>query len=95
MTTVGLDHIYVLVVNPLSVTPTKVNFTGDGQTKTLVAAENGTTAWTGTSSDTAVATVSQGSPSTNFIVTSVGSGSCKVTIADAAGNSVKVKVTVP
>jgi len=95
VTTVGQNHIYVLVVNPLSVTPTKLQFTGFGQTKTLVAAENGTTAWTGTSSNTSIATVSQASPSSNFTVTSVGSGSCNVTIADAVGNSVKVSVTVP
>lgn len=95
VTTVGQGDIYVLVLDPLSVVPTKVTFTGDGQTKTLVATENGTTSWTAVSSNAAVATVAQGSPSSNFIVTSVGSGSCKVTIADAVGNSVKVKVTVP
>lgn len=95
LTTVGLDNIYVLVVNPLSVAPAKVTFTGLGQTKTVVVTENGTTSWTATSSNTAIATVAQDSPNSNFIVTSVGSGTCKVTFADAVGNSVKVKVTVP
>ena len=88
VTTVGQQHIYVLIVNPLAVVPTNVKFTDIGQNDTA-------TAWTATSSNTAVATVTKGSPSSNFTVTSVGSGSCKVTIADAAGNSVKVKIAVP
>lgn len=95
VTTVGQQHIYVLIVNPLAVVPTNVKFTGIGQNDTVTVTENGTTAWTATSSNTAVATVTKGSPSSNFTVTSVGSGSCKVTIADAAGNSVKVKIAVP
>jgi streptogramin lyase len=95
VTTVGQNHIYVLVINPLTVNPRKLSFTGLGQNKNLTVSENGTTSWTATSSNTGVATVAQGSPNSKFIVTSVGSGSCKVTIADASGNSVKVKVTVP
>jgi virginiamycin B lyase len=95
VTVVGGQHIYVLIFNPLSVAPTKLNFTGIGQNKNLVVTENGTTSWTASSSNTAVATVAQGSPDSKFVVTSVGAGSCKVTIADANGNSVKVKVTVP
>ncbi len=95
VTTVGQNHIYVLIVDPLSVTPHKIAFTGTGQNVTVTVSEHGTTSWTAKSSNTSVATVMQGSQNSKFIVTSVGSGSCKVTIADAAGNSVKVKVTVP
>ncbi|HEY7980921.1 MAG TPA: hypothetical protein VID19_05510 [Candidatus Eremiobacteraceae bacterium] len=95
VTTVGQNHIYVLVINPLSVTPHKLMFTATGQNLTVTVSEHGTNSWTAKSSNTLVATVMQGSPSSKFIVTSVGPGSCKVTIADAAGNSVKVKVTVP
>jgi streptogramin lyase len=95
VTVVGGQHLYVLIVDPLTVVPTKLNFAGIGQNKNLVVSENGTTSWTASSSNTAVATVAQGSPNSKFIVTSVGAGTCKVTIADANGNSVKVKVTVP
>jgi streptogramin lyase len=95
VTTVGQNHIYVLVIDPMKVTPRKIAFTGIGQNVTVTVSEHGTSSWTAKSSNTAVATVMQGSPGSKFIVTSVGSGSCKVTIADAIGNSVKVKVTVP
>jgi streptogramin lyase len=95
VTTVGQNHIYVLVVDPLKVTPHKIAFTGTGQNVTVTVIEHGTNSWTAKSSDTSVATVMQGSQNSKFIVTSVGPGSCKVTIADAVGNSVRVKVSVP
>ncbi|MBV9648495.1 MAG: hypothetical protein JO043_13595 [Candidatus Eremiobacteraeota bacterium] len=87
-------EIAVLVVHPIKVTPNKLSFSGLGQTKTLSVSENGATSWTATSSNTAVATVAQGSSKSLFNVTSVGAGSCTITISDGADNSVAVKVTV-
>ncbi|HET9343952.1 MAG TPA: hypothetical protein VFO25_13675 [Candidatus Eremiobacteraceae bacterium] len=91
--TVG-GHVDVLVFNPMTVTPKSLTFTSTGLTKNVTVAENGVSAWTATSSNTAIATVAQGGMANVFKVTSVGVGTCKVTIADGAGNSVAVKVTV-
>ena len=91
--TVG-GHIDVLVFNPMTVTPRSLKFTGTGLTKSVTVTENGVTAWTATSSNSAVATVAQGGSSSTFKITSAGVGTCKVTIADGAGNSVAVKVSV-
>lgn len=87
--------INVYIPNPLSVTPKSLTFTGNGQMKTLTVTESGTHAWTAASSDTTVATVAQGGRANQFVVTSVGSGKAMITVADAVGNSFKVKVTVP
>jgi streptogramin lyase len=92
--TVGGGHIDVLVFNPMKVTPTKLTFTMTGQMTSVTLSEHGTSSWTATSSNTAVATVAQGNKNNVFNVTSVGVGSCKINIADANGNSVNVKVTV-
>jgi streptogramin lyase len=91
---VGGGHIDVLVFNPMTVSPLSLSFTAVGQTKSVTVTEKGTTAWTATSSDVAVATVRQGSPSATFVVKSVGAGKCRVTISDGATNSVSVKVNV-
>jgi streptogramin lyase len=91
--TVG-GEIDVLVSNPLKVRPTKLQFTAPNQSQTLSVSEKGTSKWTAASSNTSVATVSQGSLNSSFNVTSVGVGSCKITISDSAGNSATVKVTV-
>lgn len=88
-------NIYVLVFDPMTVTPTKLNFGSIGQTKTVTVSQNGVTSWNAKSSNTAVATVAHGGSNTTFKVTSVGSGTCKVTIDDGALNSVAVKVMVP
>jgi virginiamycin B lyase len=90
----GIGEIDVLVTNPMTVTPTALSFSAPGQKKTVSVSEHGTTSWTATSSNTAVAKVAQGGSKSSFNVTSVGKGSCKITISDAAANSVAVKVTV-
>jgi streptogramin lyase len=87
------DDIDVLILNPLEVKPNELTFGATGQMQTLTATEKGTTSWTATSSNKAVATVSPGSSNT-FTVTSAGLGRCKITVADAVGNRVTVKVTV-
>jgi streptogramin lyase len=84
----------VLVTNPMTVTPTKLSFSAPEQKKTVSVSERGTTSWTAKSSNTAVATVTQGSSKSSFDVTSVGKGRCKITISDSVGNRVAVKVTV-
>jgi streptogramin lyase len=91
--TVGAE-IDVLVENPMTVTPNSLTFTGIGQSKTLSVTENGVSSWSAKSSNTGVATVAQGHSKSSFKVTSVGKGSCKVTISDGTGNSVAVKVSV-
>ena len=93
MDSVG-DDIDVLVLSPIKVSPTKLSFSGTGQTMDVTVSENGVSSWTAASSNNAVATVAQGNSASTFVVTSVGAGSCKVTISDGAGNSVAVKVTV-
>src|SRR6202042_3265 len=91
--TVG-GAIDVLVTNPLKVTPKSLKITGTGTKQTLTVSENGVSTWTATSSNTSVATVAQGKQKTMFTVTSVGSGKCKITLADAVGNSVAVNADV-
>ena len=93
MDSVGGD-IDVLVLNPLKVMPTKLSFSGTGQTMPVTVSEKGVSAWTASSSDTSVATVAPGGSASIFNVTSVGAGTCKVKISDSAGNSVSAKVTV-
>jgi virginiamycin B lyase len=90
----GVGEIDVLVTNPMTVTPAKLTFPAAGQMQTVSVKENGTSNWTAKSSNTAVAKVAQGSSKSSFKVTSVGKGTCKITISDGAGNSVAVSVTV-
>ncbi|MFY9739924.1 MAG: hypothetical protein WAK11_12880 [Candidatus Cybelea sp.] len=84
----------VLVTNPMTVTPTKLAFSAPGQKKTVLVSETGTSSWTAKSSNTAVASVTQGGSKSSFEVTSMGNGSCKITFSDSVGNSVAVKVRV-
>jgi virginiamycin B lyase len=91
--TVG-GEIDVLVSNPMTVKPNKVEFSAPSQTRTLTVSESDTSSWTAKSSKTSVATVAQGRSNSTFKVTSVGEGSCNITIADGIGNSVSVKVMV-
>ena len=84
----------VLVINPMTVSPTKLSFSAPGQKKTVSVSEAGVSSWTAKSSNTGVAKVVQGSSKSSFNVTSVGKGSCKITISDSVGNEVAVKVTV-
>jgi streptogramin lyase len=84
----------VLVTNPMTVTPTKLSFSALGQKKTVSVSETGTSSWTAKSSNIAVAKVAQGSSKSSFNVTSVGKGTCKITISDTVGNSVAVLVIV-
>jgi len=94
VTTVGLDNVYVRILNPITLTPTKIALSGAGASQNFTVKENGTTSWTATSTNTAVATVAQGSPANTFTVTAVATGKCKIKVADAAGNTASVSVTV-
>ena len=91
--TVG-GKIDVFVSNPLKVTPDKLAFTALNRTDAVTVSEKGTSSWSASSSNTAVAKVAQGHSNSTFEVTSAGAGSCKVTISDGAGNTVAIKVTV-
>jgi streptogramin lyase len=87
-------QIVVFVINPMTVTPNKLTFSGTGLTQTLSVTEKSVAAWTAKSSNSAVATVAQGGSSASFNVTSVSVGTCTITISDAIGNSVTIRVTV-
>jgi virginiamycin B lyase len=93
--TVHGGHVDAYIRNPLDVSPTSLTFNGIGQQLELAVSQHGTTSWTSSSSNPLVATVVQGSNAGTFNVTSVGAGTCKIEIADAIGNFVKVNVTVP
>jgi streptogramin lyase len=86
--------INIYIINIIAVTPPTLNFPSNGTTKTVVVTEPGTSAWTAKSNNTGIATVAQGSPASNFKVTSVSTGSTKIIISDAKGNSFAVHVTV-
>jgi len=84
----------VFIPNPLTVSPSSVNFTGTGQTQNLTVTENGTAAWTAKSTSPGVCSVAQGNKANVFVATSVGAGTTKITIADAIGNSYVVSCKV-
>jgi streptogramin lyase len=92
--TVGGFHIDVLIFNPMRVTPTSLTFSLTGQTKTFTVSQHGVSSWKAMSSNTAVATVTQGSPASTFKVKSIGVGSCNITITDSKSNSTRVRVKV-
>jgi virginiamycin B lyase len=91
--TIRTGHVLAYIPNPLSVTPRSLKFTSLGQAKDLNVVQHGTSSWTATSSDATIATVAPMGAS-KFVVTSAGVGKCKITIADAVGNFVKVAVVV-
>lgn len=89
----GLGKTDVYIINPLGVAPSSITF-HVGNTQTLTVTENGTTAWTATSTNPGVASVAQGSPANKFVATANGLGNTVITIKDAIGNSFAVKVKV-
>ncbi|MGA9946550.1 MAG: hypothetical protein WBE79_15505 [Candidatus Cybelea sp.] len=91
--TVG-GEIAVLVTDPITLSPDKLAFSGPGQQRNLSVSETGHKSWSAKSSNIAVATVAQGGSAASFTVSSVGGGTCRITISDGAGNSASAKVTV-
>lgn len=89
----GKTNVYI--PNPLTVSPASVTFSGTGLTQNITVTESGTAAWTAKSTSPGVCSVAQGNKANIFVVTSVGIGSTKITVADAIGNSfvVPCKVT--
>jgi hypothetical protein len=78
------------------VTPRRLRFTGIGQTQKVRVSEHGFRGpWTATSSNNAVATVAPGPQKNIFLVTSQGSGTCKIIIADNKANFFDVFTQVP
>jgi streptogramin lyase len=94
VTTVGLSNVYIRVFNPMTLSPRSITFSNPGTSENVTVTENGTTAWTATSSDTSVATVAQGSPADTFVITAVGPGTCRIKISDAKTNSAFVSILV-
>ena len=88
----GNLEVYILAT--LSVSPSKLTFTGTGQQQTLTATYHGPSSLSAVSGNTSVATVAPGGPPNTFIVTSVGVGKTKVTVEDQIGNLFTVAVTV-
>ncbi|HLJ82759.1 MAG TPA: hypothetical protein VKT51_01120 [Candidatus Eremiobacteraceae bacterium] len=86
--------VQVYILNVMSVSPASLTFASTGLTSNIVVTQHGTSAWTATSSNTAIATVAQGSPANTFKVTSVAKGQCKIIVSDSVGNSFPVHVTV-
>jgi len=86
--------VNVYILNILSVSPSSLSFPATGQNQTIVVTQPGTAAWTATSNNTSVATVTQAAPASNFTVTSVAAGTAKIIVSDAVGNSFVVHVTV-
>jgi streptogramin lyase len=84
----------VYIINVLAVKPSSLKFTGLGQQQTLTVSERGRQSWSASSSDTSVATVAPGSTGSQFVVTSVGDGTCTVTVSDDRRNSFPVAVRV-
>lgn len=97
----GLSHLLGLPSIPtsspapsISVTPTSVTV-ATGKTVTITASENSASAYfTAQSSDTTVATVTQGTSQNAFVVTGVKSGKCNILITDSYGTTVTVPATV-
>ena len=86
--------VQVYILNVISVSPTSLTFPATGQTQSIVVTQPGTASWTASSTNTAIATVTQGSPADTFTVKSVAKGQCKIIVTDAVGNSFPVHVTV-
>jgi virginiamycin B lyase len=86
--------VQVYILNVISVSPTSLTLTAPGKTANIVVTQPGTTAWTASSTSTAIAKVAQGSPADTFTVTAVAKGQCKIIVTDSVGNSFPVHVTV-
>ena len=90
------DKIGVYVRLVISVSPSSINFSGNGQNQTLTVGEkkyHG--AWSATTSNPSVASVMQGNQPNMFVVTSVGSGTATIDVADTKHNDFPVPVSVP
>jgi streptogramin lyase len=84
--------IYVLAV--LSLSPKSLTFQQPGQSSNIDVSEPQTSSWTASSSDANVATVAPGGDPHTFTVTSVGAGSCTLSVQDRVGNVARESVTV-
>lgn len=90
----GSLDVYVRLV--LTVLPSTVNFSGVGRTQNITVSESAYSgSWTATTSNPAVATVTQGSPSDIFVITSTGTGLAAITVSDSKHNYFNVAVSVP
>ena len=89
------NKIDVYITAPLTSSPASVKFTGIGQTQNLTISEAGTSSWKATSTDPTICTVAQGNQADIFVVTAVATGTTRITVKDAIGNSIHVPCKVP
>ena len=88
----GNLEVYILAT--LSVSPSKLTFSGVGQSQTITATYHGPSTLTAVSASPAIATVAPGQTQGTFTVTSQGAGTTRVTVEDTIGNLFNVSVTV-
>ncbi len=88
----GKMNVYVIRV--LTTSPKSLTFSSSGQMLPIKVTETGTTHWTAQTSNSAVASVVQGTNSRTFEVTANEPGTCHITISDAVGNLVSIHVKV-
>ena len=88
----GNLEVYILAT--LSVSPSKLTFSGTGQQQTITATYRGPSTLTAVSASPAIATVAPGQTQGTFTVTSQGVGKTKIIVEDAIGNLFNVSVTV-
>jgi streptogramin lyase len=84
----------VLVRNPITLSPTSVQFGGPGEKALLLVTYAGGGFLKVTSGNTSVATVSRGTKKQTFVVTSVGAGTTAIKVSASRLNYVNVSVTV-
>lgn len=90
----GDAGVYVRLL--MSASPSSISFSGVGQSQDVVITEKSYGgSWTAGTGDSNIATVAQGQKANTFIVTSVGSGSTKISISDSKSNTLLVPVAVP
>jgi streptogramin lyase len=90
----GGSAMEIYILRQLRVTPKTLSFSGTGQTDDISVTEQKTDAWTASSSNNGVASVSTTDDPHAFAVESIGKGSCTISVKDAVGNTCRVSVSV-
>jgi streptogramin lyase len=87
--------LLVYVRHELDVQPDALTFSGTGQSQSIVATETHfTRTFSAATENPSVATVTPGTNSSTFVVTSTGTGTTQIRVSDGRGNSFLVAVTV-
>jgi len=89
------DGVGVFLRHIIDVNPPKVRLGGVGQSAIVTVTEKfHSGGWNATTSDSNVATVSQGQNQNEFSIQAIGSGTAVVTISDSKDNDFEIPVTV-